>query len=161
MPVHKSHLSGKTKTILRCYLVISATWKRNMLIYFPCVMFHVKHLKKVPTGVEKALSKRPMHTSQQEEYDVQVFSSKTQTEAKVLVLRDTQLLSFWDSSNEDTAEPFWSLLLRKKTKEKDITSPNLIFLKKSQQRIECTIPTSILKVYCSFREAFPNTNVLK
>lgn len=69
-------------------------------------MFHVNHLKKVPTGVKKALSKRPMHTPQQKEYDVQVFSSKTQTEAKVLVLRDMQLLSFWDSSNEDTAEPF-------------------------------------------------------
>lgn len=76
MPVHKSHLSGKTKTILRCYLVISATWKRNRLIYFPCVMFHVKHLKKVPTGVEKALSKRPMHTSQQEEYEYKSFPLK-------------------------------------------------------------------------------------
>lgn len=126
-------------------------------------MCYVKHLKKVPRGVKKALSKSPIHTPQQKEYDIQVFSSKTQREAKVLVLWDKQLLSFWDSNNVDTAEPFRALLFLKKIKDREsyLTSPNLIFHKMLQQRIKCTVPTSILKVYCSFREAFPNTNVLK
>lgn len=54
----------------------------------------VKQFKKVPKGVKKDLSKSPMHTLQQKEYDVKVFSSKTQKPAKVLVLRDKQFLSF-------------------------------------------------------------------
>jgi len=45
-------------------LVISATWKRNRLIYVPHVMRYVRHLKKVPRGEKKALSKEPhAHTT--------------------------------------------------------------------------------------------------
>lgn len=147
-PTHQ----GEKESILRCYLVISVTWKRNRLIYVPRVMCYVNHLKKVPRGVKKALSKSPMHTPQQKETEVQVFSSKTQRENKFLVLQDKQLLSFWNCNNEGTAEPFWSLLLLKKTEDKDIMSPNLIFCT-LQQRIKCTIPTSILKVILPFQRS--------
>lgn len=84
-------------------------------------------------------------------------------EANVLVLRDKRVLSFWDSNNEDTVEPFWTLLLLKMIKDKEsyLRSPNLIFHKNLQQRMKYTIPISFLKVYCSFREVFPNTTVLK
>lgn len=73
-----SHIREKTN-ILRCCFVISATWKRTRLIYVLHVMCSVKHLKKVPKGVKKALSKSPTRTPQQKEYDAQVFSSKTRS----------------------------------------------------------------------------------
>lgn len=68
-------------------------------------MCYVKHLKKVPGEVKKALLKGPMHTPQEKQYDVQVSCSKMQADSKVPVLQDETILSFWDSSNEHTAQP--------------------------------------------------------
>lgn len=59
MLVHKSHISGKNKNILRYYLVISTTWKRNRVIHILRVMCYVNHLKKVPRGVKKLIHRAP------------------------------------------------------------------------------------------------------
>lgn len=127
MLVHKSHISGKNKNILRCYLVIFTTRRRNRIIHVLRVICYINHLEKVPRGVKKAHSQSPMHTPHQKEYDIQVLSCETERETKGLVLRDKQLLSFRIPIMRNyPREPFSSLLLLKKTKDKrhNIFKPN-------------------------------------
>lgn len=119
-----THLKKKKQ---RFFLVMSATWKRNRIIYVLYIMCQVKHLKTVPREWKMLFQKASGAQHNRRNTILVSFPQKQKGLAKFLMLWDKQFLSFCDSKNEGMGEPFLPLFFLRRTKKTYLNYLNLIF----------------------------------